>query len=254
MNPAVRTAINRRICVRYGFAQDNLRSWISWSRADDDDAPSPRARPRGRPPGPLAWRAGGTAGRQAGPAPHDRLGRAGTAAPGRPLRRRPRAGAVGEPPRRRRPRRRSGWSTASPSRLGRAAPRRGRRPADAGAEGRSGSVQLRLPGGREVDPGRRAAASGSRRRVRAGSTGSRTDRERLVKPARRPAAAALDLPHRRHRRHLRGHPAGPGRRARGRRHHRRHPVHRAVACSTTCRRAPPARGTPGRTPPRRTSG
>ena len=137
--------------------------------------------------------------------------RARHAAARRARRRRPRRHPVGQPARRRRPRRRRARARRRAAGLGRAAPRRGRRPADPGPEGgrRLGDVPAARGRGR-----RRGPAAPPARPVGAGITQidraarrARADDRR----GRRRAPQAVDLPHRRHRRHLRGHPAGAGR-------------------------------------------
>ncbi len=67
--------------------------------AHEPAAASRRARPRRRAPGPVPGPQGRRAGRPDRAAPHDGLRRARHPAPRRSLRRRPRAGAVGQPPR-----------------------------------------------------------------------------------------------------------------------------------------------------------
>ena len=118
----------------------------------------------------------------------------------------------------------------------------------------AGSVRFRLPEGRDADrapaPPRASQVGAGIKRIDA----RRRERERLIKRHRRRPAQAVDLPDRRDRRHLRGHPAGAGGRPRGRRRDRGDPLDRPVRCSTTCRRARPARASPAPTPPRRTSG
>ena len=120
--------------------------------------------------------------------------------------------------------------------LGRAAARRGRRPARPSprrpppARCASGCPRARTP--------RRATAAvpqGRRRRRHAASTRAARERERLITRGRRRPAQAVDLPHRRDRRHLRGHPAGAGGRPRGRRRHRGDPLDRAVAARLRAR-------------------
>ncbi len=139
--------------------------------------------------------------------------------------RRPRERPVGQPPRRRGPGERRPRARRHHPGLGRAAPRRGLRPADPGPEGleRLGH----LPPARGTRP--HGHPQGRAHVGREGPAHRRPPARRPRPPhqaPRRPEAHPVDLPHRRDRRHLRGHPAGPGRRARGRRRHRRHPLHR----------------------------
>ena len=77
----------------------------------------------------------------------------------------------------------------------------------------SGSVSFRLPEGRRPPARGRSRAARWPRHTDHRPAASRPRAPRQA--ARRPEAAAVDLPHRRHRRHLRGHPAGPGGRPRG---------------------------------------
>ena len=103
----------------------------------------------------------------------------------------------------------------------------------------AGSVTFRVPEGRDAT----RAARASRAPVAAGIRRDRRQPRRARQAHRevRQPARAVDLPHRRHRRHLRGHAAGPGRRARGRRRHRGHPLDRPVAARLRAR-GPDARG------------
>ena len=120
--------------------------------------------------------------------------------------------------------------------LGRAGPRRGRRPDRAGAEGGGRArSRFRLPDGPRRRPGPGSAA---RKAVGAGIRPHRRPPARARAAGQalgRPAAAAVDLPDRRHRRHLRGHPAGAGGRPRGRRRHRGDPLDRPVAARLRAR-------------------
>ena len=166
--------------------------------------------------------------------PHHGLRRAGDAAAGRSRRRRPRAGAVGQPPRR--PVRdqvglEHGVTTPVFDAL-----RRGEAEdlLTLAQKAASGSVSFRLPEGREPTRAQAAARREVARGIRDHRPAAGGPRSARQAP-RRPEAAPVDLPHRRHRRHLRGHPAGPGRRPRGRRRHRRHPLHRAVAARLRAR-------------------
>ena len=185
--------------------------------------------------GPVAGPRGGPPDRPAGQDPHHRVGRAGGAAAGRPLRRRRRGHPLGQPADRRgagpgRARARRGAAG-----VGRAASQRGRRPDRAGPEGgRRAASSCRVPEGRDAERARKAAARAVGRGI-ATIDRRRTERDRLVAPDRRRPAPALDLPDRRDRRHLRGHPAGAGGRSRGRRRHRGDPVHRPVAAGLRAR-------------------
>ena len=241
----------RRPRRRYGTMAQDLRPARRWTGDPPSDSAPERQNvrerrcvrqrkldldPADRPPGPDAGAHRRAADRPAGPHPHDRLGRARRAAPGRRRGADPDGipwvnrlvDAVRDAGRARARRRAAG--------LGRAAPRRGRPTCRAGPEGglgradRSGSPRAATPSGRRTRRDDRRSARGirtiDRRRARARAAG-RADR--------RPAAAAVDLPHRRHRRHLRGHPAGAGRRPRGRRRHRGHPLDRAVAARLRAR-------------------
>ncbi len=185
--------------------------------------------------------------------PHDRLGRARDAAPRRPRRRRPRARAVGQPPRHRRARRGRPRARRHDAGLRRPAPWRGPRPHDARPEGRERQRVLPAADRPRGHGGPSRGDEGRRRRPAHDRPLPRHARPPRQAP-RRPEDEAVDLPHRRDRRHLRGHPAGPGRRARGRRRHRRHPLDRAVAARLRARRGPRARASPAPTRRRRTSG
>ena len=199
--------------------------------------PPARPRPGRRPPGPSARPQGGRARSSRSPSSHTTvsveratLRLAGLAGADHERH------AVGQPPRRRRPRRGRPRARRHDPGLGRPAPRRGARPRDAGPEGRQrATCRSGCPSGREATRGAPGGAKRRRGRHRARSTVPRATRERLVKRHGDPQAEAVDLPHRRDRRHLRGHPAGAGRGPRGRRRHRRHPLDRAVAARLRAR-------------------
>ena len=114
--------------------------------------------------------------------PHDRLGRARDAAPGRPVRRRPRARAVGQPPRRRRPRRgrprarRHDARSTTPCSAA-------RRPTctTLAQKAASGNVSFRLPAGPRGDRAPAARAPQGRRRGLRTIDRSRATRDRLIK-------------------------------------------------------------------------
>ena len=196
--------------------------------ATHDPATARQARPRPghRPQGPVAGPQGRAPDRHARPAAHDRQRRARHAAAGRARGRRRRRHPVGQPARRRGPRRRRPRARRRAPGLGRAGPRRGRGPGHPGPEGRRRLGDLpgprgprRDPGaGRRPPPGRRGHQAGRRTPPRA-----RPDDQ----AARRRPAQAVDLPDRRDRRHHGGHPAGPAGRPRGRRRDRGDPVDRA---------------------------
>ena len=187
---------------------------------------------------------------------HDRLRRAGHPAPRRPVRRRPRRDAVGQPAARRRPRRRRASSTASRCPCGTRSPRDGIADLDrAGAEGRRRATSgSRCPRAADATGAHGGGPQGRSAPASGGSTRRRRERERLIKTLGRPEAEAVDLPDRRDRRHLRGHPAGAGGRSRGRRHHRGDPLDRAVAARLRAGGRRPARASPAPTRRRRTSG
>ena len=123
---------------------------------DLDPATVRRARSAGPP--------GRQAGRRPRPQPHDGVRRARDAAPRRAVRGRPRERPVGQPPRRRGPRRGRPRARRHDPGLGRAAPRRGPRPADPRAEvgQRRGLLPPPRGQGRHRAPARRRAPSVAR--------------------------------------------------------------------------------------------
>ena len=196
------------------------------------------ARPRSGagPPGPRAGPQGRQAGRRHGPHAHHRVGRAGGAAAGRRDRRRPRRHPVGQPAGRRgaRPTSGSAYGVALPV-FDAMAARGHRRPDRAGAEGRGrlGPLRDARPGATRPPRARRPRRAVARRHQADRPAPGRA--RAAGQAARRPEAAAVDLPDRRDRRHLRGHPAGAGRGAGRRRRHRGDPLDRAVAARLRAR-------------------
>ncbi len=223
----------------------------------DGDVEAQQARPRRgrRPPRAQPGSQGGPADRQARPAAHHRLGRAGHAAAGRARRRRP---ATGTP-----------WVNRLLDAVR----------ADVGLEhgvalpvwdallrgeaedlltlaqkAAAGSVRFRLPEGRARDPGAAGGTQAGRRRRtpnrRPPSGAGADDRAGSATLRAKPWIYLIvatgdiheDIPQ-----------AQTGR-PRGRRRDRGDPLHRVSRCSTTSPRAPPGRASPAPTPPRRTSG
>ena len=150
-------------------------------------------------------------------------------------RRRPGRHPVGQPARRRGRGRRRARARRGAAGVARDGPRGHRRPDPAGAEGGGRVGPLRAAA--------RAALTAAPRRARSAAVGGRHQADRpqpgRARPpgqaARRPEAAAVDLPDRGDRRHLRGHPAGAGGRPGRRRRDRGDPLDRTVAAGLRAR-------------------